>query len=184
MTFGSNNARPQADDKKAKAKEMQRQVKDRTLPQGWPVGSFTSYGQAQAAVDMLSDAEFPVEDITIVGVDLMEVERVTGRLTWGRVLLGGAASGAWLGLFFGLILGILTANWSSALLTGVVMGIIFGLITAAVSYAMTGGNRDFSSSTQIVAGRYDILCEPTRAREARDRIAEAVRRGTLRTDTK
>lgn len=169
------------EDKKSKAKAMSKELQDRKVPEGWPVGSFTSYSQAQAAVDMLSDNEFPVEDITIVGVDLMEVERVTGRLTWGRVLLGGAASGAWLGLFFGLILGIITASWSSALFTGVLMGVIFGLITAAVSYGLSGGRRDFSSSTQIVAGRYDIICEPQKAREARDRIADAVRAGKLTT---
>ncbi|MGZ7496378.1 general stress protein [Corynebacterium sp. ZY180755] len=167
------------DDKKPKAKAMSAELTQRKAPEGWPVGSFTSYSQAQAAVDMLSDNEFPVEDITIVGVDLMEVERVTGRLTWGRVLVGGAASGAWLGLFFGLILGIITASWSSALFTGVLMGVIFGLITAAASYGLSGGRRDFSSSTQIVAGRYDIICHPMKAREARDRIAEAVREGKL-----
>lgn len=167
------------DDNKPNAKEMGKELRERKVPEGWPVGSFTSYPQAQAAVDMLSDSEFPVEDLTIVGVDLMEVERVTGRLTWGRVLVGGAASGAWLGLFFGLILGIITTSWSSALFTGVLMGVIFGLITAAVSYGLSGGRRDFSSSTQIVAGRYDIICEPKKAREARDRIAEAVRAGKL-----
>ena len=40
----------------------------------------------------------------IVGNDLKSVERVTGKLTWGRAALAGAASGAWLGMFFGLLL--------------------------------------------------------------------------------
>ena len=35
--------------------------------------------------------------VTIVGVDLMQVERVTGRLTWPKVLGGGAVTGAWEG---------------------------------------------------------------------------------------
>lgn len=147
----------------------------RTKPEGWPVGSFETYAEAQAAVDMLSDAQFPVEDLTIVGVDLMEVEKVTGRLTWGRVLLGGAASGAWLGMFFGLVLGLFVGDWTSALAIGVAMGVVFGLVTAAISYAMTGGRRDFISQTQVVAGRYDVLCLPPRAREARDKIAEYIR---------
>ena len=56
-------------------------------------------------MDYLSDQEFPVEQVTIVGVDLMQVERVTGRLTWPKVLGGGALTGAWLGLFIGLVLG-------------------------------------------------------------------------------
>lgn len=71
-------------------------------PEGWPIGSFEDYESAQHAVDSLSDEEdFPVDDITIVGVNLMQVERVTSRLTWGKVLSGGAISGAWMGVFFG-----------------------------------------------------------------------------------
>ena len=74
-----------------------------TPPTGWPVGSYATYVEAQRAVDFLADRDFPVADVTIVGVDLMLVERVIGRLTWGRVLLSGAASGAWFGLFVGLL---------------------------------------------------------------------------------
>ena len=65
-----------------------------TPPKGWPIGSYPTYAEAQRAVDYLSDQQFPVEQVTIVGVDLMQVERITGRLTWGRVLSAGAASGA------------------------------------------------------------------------------------------
>ena len=60
-----------------------------TPPQGWPVGSYGTYAEAQRAVDYLSDQKFHVEDMTIVGVDLMQVERVIGRLTWGKVIGGG-----------------------------------------------------------------------------------------------
>ena len=65
-----------------------------TPPKGWPIGSYPTYAEAQRAVDYLSDQEFPVQQVTIVGVDLMQVERVTGRLTWSRVLGGGALTGA------------------------------------------------------------------------------------------
>lgn len=74
------------------------------LPEGWPIGSYETYAQAQRAVDYLADNEFPVADVTIVGVEPMLVERVAGRLTWGRVLTRAALSGAWLGLFVGLLL--------------------------------------------------------------------------------
>ena len=59
-----------------------------------PDRSYATYEEAQRAVDHLADSDFPVRDVTIVGVDLMLVERVIGRLTWGRVLASGAASGA------------------------------------------------------------------------------------------
>ena len=60
-----------------------------TPPKGWPIGSYPTYAEAQRAVDYLSDQQFPVQQVTIVGVDLMQVERVTGRLTWPKVLGGG-----------------------------------------------------------------------------------------------
>lgn len=152
----------------------------RSRPEGWPVGSFNSYAEAQGAVDMLSDNGFPVNELTIVGVDLMEVERVTGRLTWGRVLMGGAASGAWLGTFIGLLMGLFQEAWLAPLIAGILLGVIFGIIMAAVPYAASAGRRDFTSQTQIVAGRYDVLCKPDHAVEARDAIARAVNSGELR----
>lgn len=146
----------------------------RKRPSGWPVGSFQTYEEAQRAVDELSDREFRVEDLTIVGVDLMQVENVTGRLTWPRVLGGGALSGIWMGVFIGLIFALFAvpgAGWS-IFLWSILIGALFGVIFAAVGYAFTGGKRDFSSMTSIVAGRYDVLCEPDTAPRARDIIAQ------------
>ena len=51
---------------------------------GVQVGYYDRYEQAQAAVDYLSDEKFPVENVTIIGSDLRQVETVTGRLPWGR----------------------------------------------------------------------------------------------------
>ncbi|WP_084717054.1 general stress protein [Saccharothrix syringae] len=138
-------------------------------PTGWPIGSYATYAEAQRAVDHLADSEFPVQDVTIVGVQPMVVERVTARLTWGRVLAGGATSGAWFGLFVGLLLGVFsTGPLLSPLLTGLVTGVLFGLVTAAVGYASLRGRRDFASTTQLVATRYDVLCEPRTAEKGRD----------------
>lgn len=144
-----------------------------TPPKGWPIGSYGTYAEAQRAVDYLSDQEFPVQNVTIVGVDLMQVERITGRLTWGRVLSAGAASGAWLGLFLGLLVGLFVAggNPLPTVIAGVIGGIVFGLISAAVPYWASRGTRDFSSTMQLVAGRYDVLCDPQTAERARDMLA-------------
>ena len=142
-----------------------------TPPKGWPVGSYPTYAEAQKAVDLLSDNQFPVQQVTIVGVDLMQVERVTGRLSWGKVLAGGVLTGAWLGVFIGLVLGLLTGNHGQALVTGVIAGVGFGLITSSIPYAMSKGTRDFSSTMQLVAGRYDVLCDPQDAEQARDLLA-------------
>jgi hypothetical protein len=155
-----------------------------TPPTGWPVGSYATYTEAQRAVDHLADSDFPVADVTIVGVDLMLVERVIGRLTWGRVLLSGAASGAWFGLFVGLLLGLFSTGNSAfgPILVGLVSGVLFGVVFAAVGYGATRGRRDFTSASQMVAGRYDVLCQPRNAEKARELLAKlAMGPGTTET---
>ncbi|WP_336085803.1 general stress protein [Nocardia sp. SSK8] len=144
-----------------------------TPPSGWPVGSYPTYAEAQRAVDYLADGQFPVQDVTIVGVDLMQVERVLYRLTWGKVIGGGVVSGAWLGLFLGLLLSLFTTTGGALgpLAVGLVGGIIFGVITTSIPYAATKGQRDFASTMQLVAGRYDVLCDPKTAERARDMLA-------------
>ncbi len=143
-----------------------------TPPTGWPIGSYPTYAEAQRAVDHLSDQQFPVEDVTIVGVDLMQVERVLGRLTWAKVIGGGIVSGAWLGVFLGLLLGLFTDNLLGPLIAGILGGIVFGVVSTSVPYAATRGTRDFASTMQLVAGRYDVLCEPKTAERARDMLAK------------
>lgn len=145
-----------------------------TPPSGWPIGSYSTYEEAQRAVDHLADKDFAVQDVTIVGVDLMLVERVIGRLSWGKVLGTGALSGAWFGLFVGLLLGLFNAEQGmyAPVLVGLIAGVFFGMVFAAWSYAANRGRRDFSSSSQLVAGRYDVLCQPRNAEQGRDLLAQ------------
>ena len=147
---------------------------------GVQVGSYDGYEQAQAAVDYLSDEKFPVENVTIIGSDLRMVERVTGRMTMGRAVAAGAAGGAWWGLFVGLLLGIFApsgTSWFVSVLTGLLIGLVFGALFGAMGYAATQGKRDFTSTSQIVAGRYDVMCNPARAEEARALLARFSLRG-------
>ena len=147
---------------------------------GVQVGSFDSYEQAQSAVDYLSDEKFPVENVTIIGTDLRMIEKVTGRLTWGRVIAAGAAGGAWWGLFVGLLLGIFApsgASWVGSVLTGLLIGLLFGALFGVMGYAATRGRRDFTSTSQIVASRYDVMCNPARAEDARAMLARFSLRG-------
>ena len=125
------------------------------------LGVFDKYADAQKAVDYLSDNEFAVENVLIVGTELKQVERVTGRLTWGRVLLAGAGSGVWFGLFIGLLLSLFSdgSSFAAAVLGGIVLGVIFFVISAAAGYAATRGQRDFSSVQKVVATKYEVLVE-------------------------
>ena len=79
------------------------------------LGVFEKYDEAQRAVDYLSDEQFPVQNCMIVGTELKQIERVTGRLTYGKAAVAGAAlSGLWFGLFVGLILLASSRNSSTS----------------------------------------------------------------------
>lgn len=149
-----------------------------TLPQGETVASYNTYLEAQRAVDHLSDRQFPVQHVTIVGTDLKMVERVTGRLSYPRVALSGFLSGVWFGIFIGLLF-MLTSDSLGILLVAMFVGGGFGLLFGVVSYAITGGKRDFTSQSQIVASQYAVLCAVEKAHEARNLLREvgAVRVG-------
>ena len=131
-----------------------------TLEYPQSLGVYEDYAQAQKVVDYLSDQEFPVENCMIVGTELKQVERVTGRLTTGRVALGGLLSGVWLGLFVGLIISLFGDENTLLVIASVAAyGAVFGVIWALVGYAATRGQRDFSSVSRIVATRYEVLVE-------------------------
>ncbi|KGM09951.1 general stress protein [Cellulomonas carbonis] len=145
-----------------------------TLPKGEQIAAYGTYLEAQKAVDHLSDKEFPVQHVTIVGTDLRMVERVTGRLTYSRVALAGLASGAWFGLFVGLVLSIFSSPGVGAgtIVPAVAIGAAFGILFSVISYAFTGGKRDFTSASQIVAGSYAVLCAAEHAGKARTLLTE------------
>jgi len=139
-----------------------------TLPHGEPIASYVTYLEAQKAVDHLSDQEFPVQHVTIVGDGLRTVERITGRLTYSRVALGGLASGAWFGLAAGVLLSLFSTDGGVLpVLPAVAIGAGFGILFAVISFALTGGQRDFTSASQIVATSYTVLCAAEQAGRAR-----------------
>ncbi|MDT0115931.1 general stress protein [Microbacterium sp. PRF11] len=133
----------------------------RATPERRILSSFTDYTGAQAAVDRLSDAGFPVEHTAIVGHDVRIVEQVTGRLTRGRAALYGAASGAWFGLLIGLLFGLLApfGTWIALLLWGLVLGAVWGAVFGFAGHALTRGRRDFSSVKGFEAERWDVTVD-------------------------
>lgn len=133
---------------------------------------YDDYAAAQKSVDFLADQEFPVDQLMIVGTDLKRIERITGRLTWGRVAAGGILSGLWFGIFVGLIFALFTTSDTvQVLLSTAFFGATFGLVWALTGYAFTRGQRDFSSITQVVATKYEVLVEHKHAAQARELLA-------------
>ena len=134
------------------------------------VASYVTYAEAQQAVDSLSDAGFPVEVVVIVGHDVQLVERVTGRLTNARAAGAGAASGAWFGVFIGLLVGLFTTGpeWVGLVLGGLLIGAVWGAAFGFFAHWATRGQRDFSSVSNVVAGRYELTVPDDQALRARE----------------
>ncbi|MDR1851300.1 MAG: hypothetical protein LBR21_01410 [Propionibacteriaceae bacterium] len=137
------------------------------------VGLFATYEEAQKVVDFLAEKNFPVENLAIVGTDLKSVERVVGKRNWGTVLLSGLSQGVMTGLMVALLMWVVfpTMNFLVILLYAMVIGIVLGLVFAAISQ-LVGKKRDFNSVSQIVAARYEVLCEHKFVAQAKDLIAQ------------
>ncbi|GAA1913124.1 hypothetical protein GCM10009688_17680 [Arthrobacter gandavensis] len=145
----------------------------RTLPRGELVGRYTAYLDAQKAVDYLADSKFPVHLVSIVGNELKSVERVTGRLTYPRVAMSSAATGAWFGLFVGLALMLFGGGDSYlTLIPSMALGAIFWLLFGVLAYAFQRGRRDFTSTSQVIATSYDVIVAPEAANEARRLLSQ------------
>ncbi|OJX62281.1 MAG: hypothetical protein BGO95_08075 [Micrococcales bacterium 73-13] len=131
-----------------------------SVPRGDVIGTYETYAEAQSVVDRLAKAEFDVSQVAIIGNDLKTVERVTGKLSWGKAALSGAANGAFIGLFFALLLTLFNPDgWGGLRLVAAVflvtagVGVILGLI----GYAFTRRRRDFASTQQVLASNYQVV---------------------------
>lgn len=135
------------------------------------LGVYQDYPHAQRVVDFLSDNEFEVQNLAIVGTELKTIERVTGRLTRRTVGTAGTISGIWMGLFVGLAFAFFgDGDQLGAIVVTVAFGAIFGFVWSQIGFAAItrNGTRDFSSVSQVVATKYEVLVEHTFAERARD----------------
>lgn len=138
------------------------------VPDGEAVGSYESYEAAKHAVDQLVRADFPLQEVSIVGSELRSVERITGRMHAGRAALSGLLSGIMLGVFVGLLVTIMdpTAGWPT-LAAVVLVGIGFSVLWNLLGYALSPGKKEFTSVMQVLASHFEVLVKPQLAARAR-----------------
>jgi hypothetical protein len=132
--------------------------------------SSSTYKDAEHAVDWLSDHDFPVERVSIVGTGLRYIERVSGRMTTGRATLLGTGYGALVGLVWGLLFAALftsdSGSFWSLLGFSVLVGVVGGALIGAISHSSRGGEHDFSSESQTRADHYELQVDDGYAAEA------------------
>jgi len=139
------------------------------------ITTVTSYEAAERAVDFLSDQQFPVAHVTIVGIGLRYVERVSRRVTTGDAAMRGAGSGALLGLFWGLLFGLFftvdSGGFFGVLAYSLAIGVVFGAAWGAIAQAATDGRRDFASVVDTRADRYEVQVDADFADQAKQLLA-------------
>lgn len=136
------------------------------------VGLYDTYEEAQRVVDFLADSKFPVENICIVGTELRSVERVLGRRTWATVLSAGLQNGLTTGLLVAMLMWFLQpeANIVALFIYGLGMGLVIGVLVSVFAHLMSRGRRDFTSVSQTVATKYEILAEHKVVAQARQLV--------------
>jgi hypothetical protein len=139
---------------------------DQHLPSGVVVASYETYEQAQAAIAKMSGAEGDLSGLAIVGNDLKLVERITGRLTWGKVALAGAMRGLGFGAFIGLVYILFLPEAIASVLLFPLLGLAFGILLGVVTHSVTRRKRDYASVQQVLAARYDVVAPQQSAGKA------------------
>lgn len=134
------------------------------LPNGSAIADFRNYQEAVAYVERLLLGEFPAASIAIVGTDLSTVERVRARISYGKVALNGAMTGSWVGLIFFVLFGATPSSPNEpnsppmfSLISSILVGAGLLMLLQVVRFSLAKGKRGFSSSSQVVATKYEVL---------------------------
>jgi hypothetical protein len=145
------------------------------MPQGEVVADFSDYQAAVAFVENLIAHNFPAGSVAIVGSDLRTVERVRAKLSYAKVALGGATTGAWLGLIIGLIFGPGVAEPANAdqltsvesAFSAVLIGAGIGMLFNVIRFSLARNKRGFISASSVVASKYQVQVPGDLAEQAK-----------------
>lgn len=152
-----------------------------TIPRGHSLAEFRTHAEASDYVNKLVQADFPANKISIIGHDLVLVEKVRSRLGYGRVAGSGAVTGFWLGLIFALILGAgvevgddgsinyVPQEFMAVVLIAAGGGMLFNILR----FVATKNRRGFLSSQMPVAARYEVIVPEEDAVAAHSALSSA-----------
>jgi len=136
-----------------------------SIPRGHSLGEFRTHAEATEFVNKLVAGDFSANKVSILGHDLVLVERVRSRLGYGRVAASGALTGFWLGLIFALLIGAGfdvgadgAVNYApQEFLAVVVIAAGVGMLVNILRFLASKNKRGFLSSQMPVASRYEVI---------------------------
>ena len=149
-----------------------------SIPRGHSLGEFRTHTEATEFVNRLVAGDFKANKVTILGHDLVMVEKVRSRLGYGRVAASGAITGFWLGLIFALLIGAGfdvgvdggTNYVPQEFLAVVVIAAGVGMLVNILRFLASKNKRGFLSSQMPVASRYEVIVREEDAAKAMQNI--------------
>ena len=132
-----------------------------SLPRGETLATFDEYASAQKLINSLVSDGVPFRSLSIVGTDVNLVERVTGKIGYGRAALSSAMSGSWLGVLAGLVFVIVSpTDVITPIVAGGIIGAGIGMVVGMVLFTLAGSNRrSYRSMQHIIAQSYRVVVE-------------------------
>jgi len=139
-----------------------------SLPRGETLATFDAYVSAQKLINSLVSEGVPFRSLSIVGTDVNLVERVTGKIGYGRAALSSAMSGSWLGVLAGLVFVIVSpTDVITPIVAGGIIGAGIGMVVGMVLFTLAGSNRrSYRSMQHIIAQSYRVVVEPEAHQQA------------------
>lgn len=136
-----------------------------SIPRGHSLGEFRTHTEATEFVNRLVAGDFKANKVTILGHDLVMVEKVRSRLGYGRVAASGAMTGFWLGVIFALIIGAgVDVGISGEInyvpqefLAVIVIAAGVGMLVNILRFLASKNKRGFLSSQMPVAAKYEVI---------------------------
>lgn len=140
---------------------------------GQTVTTVPDYEAAQKTVSTLIAGDVPAREITIVGIGVRTVEKVTGRLGYATAARSGTLNGVLIGLFLAAILAVTTPEAPVQLFVGfVLIGVAIGMCFSLVSYAIVRRRRDFASVMTLSADTYEVRVLASSLAKAREVLGQ------------
>ena len=131
------------------------------IPEGETLATFPEYSEAQDLVNALVTQGVPAGALSIVGADVTLVERVTGKIGYGRAALSSAMSGSWLGVLAGLVFVIFSpTDVITPIIGGLFIGAGVGMVVGMFLFTFSKGpKRLYRSMQQVIAQSYRVVVD-------------------------
>ena len=110
----------------------------------------------------------PAQALSIVGADVTLVERVTGKIGYGRAALSSAMSGSWLGVLAGLVYVIISpTDIITPIVGGLFIGAGVGMVAGMLIFTFSKApQRLYRSMQQVIAQSYRVVVDAAQHSEA------------------